>query len=89
MVKDPALCLSKELTDLTRFRWPNAASCREAGLLSPLRVSHQHTQGGVAICHIAFPACSAFRFSITSDERLHERAPKARCSGALSTADSE
>ena len=89
MVRDPALCLSKELTDLTRFRWPNAASCREAGLLSPLRVSHQHIRSSVAICYIAFSACSAFRRSITSDERLHERAPKARCFGALSTADLE
>ena len=89
MVKYPALCVSKKLRDLTRFRWPDGASCREAGLLSPLRVSHQHIQGSLADCCIAFPACSAFSCSITSDGRLHERAPKARCFGALSTADFE
>lgn len=89
MVKDPTLCLRKKLRDLTRFRWPNGASCREAGLLSPLRVSQQHIQGSLAIYDIAFSACSALRCSITSDGRLHERAPKARCFVALSTADME
>ena len=89
MSKDPALCLSKKLRDLTRFRWPDGASCREAGLLSPLRVSHRHIPGSLAICCIAFPAGSVISCSITSDGRLHERAPKARCSGALSTADLE
>ena len=89
MVNDPTLCQRKKLRDLTRFRWPNGASCREAGLLSPLRVSHQHIQGSLAICCIAFSACSALSCSITSDGRLHERAPKARCFGALSTADIE
>ena len=89
MVKDPALCSRKKLRDLMRFRWPDGTSCREAGLLSPLRIPHQHNPGSLAICCIGIAACSALRSSITSDGRLHERAPKARCSGALSTADFE